>query len=118
MTQTITEDPEKTWDLKDLAKALESTGELITNAQRYREERDEWVAYAERLEKEIKVLKDSLYVERLYECKKCDQKTETNRRLLIALDKAKKEGCVASRKRSKTVKEDSQKIVDDWAKSC
>lgn len=140
MTQTITEEPEKTWDLKDLAKALESTGGLIANAQRYRKERDEyktlqlqWEDYAERLEKEIKDLKEVPHVERLerkieqlesalyqsqFKCKNCDQKAETNRRLLVALDKAKKEGGVASRTRSKAVKGDSQQIADDWAKSC
>jgi uncharacterized coiled-coil DUF342 family protein len=140
MTQTITEEPEKTWDLKDLAKALESTGGLIANAQRYRKERDEyktlqlqWEDYAEGLEKEIKVLKEVPYVERLerkiqqlesalyqsqFKCKNCHQKAETNRRLLVALDKAKKEGGVASRTRSKTVNKDSQQIANDWAKSC
>jgi hypothetical protein len=134
MTQTITEEPEKAWDVKDLAKALESTGDLLANARRYRKERDEyrhlqeqWETYAESLEKEIEELKRTPYAETLEkqiqdmkstECKRCIQKAETNRRLLVALDKVKKEGGGASRTRSKTVNKDSQQIANDWAKSC
>jgi DNA-binding protein H-NS len=137
MTQTITEEPEKAWDVKDLAKALESTGDLIANARRYRKERDEyrhlqqqWETYAESLEKEIEELKRTPYAETLenqiqdmksIECKRCIQKDETNRRLLVALDKAKaKAKAKATKKVGPTpkIKTDSQQIADDWAKSC
>jgi hypothetical protein len=135
MTQTITEEPEKAWDVKDLAKALESTGDLIANARRYRKERDEyrhlqqqWETYAESLEKEIEELKRTPYAETLEkqiqdmkstECKRCIQKDETNRRLLVALDKAKAKA-KATKKVGPTpkIKTDSQQIADDWAKSC
>jgi leucyl aminopeptidase (aminopeptidase T) len=130
MTQTITEEPEKAWDVKDLAKALESTGDLIANAQRYKKERDkyrdlqeQWETYAESLEKEIEELKYTPYTERLEKkiedmksavCKGCIQRGETNRRLLVALDEAKK----AKKKIAPRMSTDSRQIADDWAKSC
>jgi len=130
MTQTITEEPEKAWDVKDLAKALESTGDLIANAQRYKKERDkyrdlqeQWETYAESLEKEIEELKYTPYAERLEKkiedmksavCKGCIQRGETNRRLLVALDEAKK----SKKKIAPRMSTDSRQIADDWAKSC
>lgn len=129
MSRTITEEPEKRWKLKDLSDALETAGGLLSNAERYKKERDEykdllerWETYAEALEQEIKDLKEVPYVETLERkikdletrtCKTCVQKAETNRRLLVALDSLRS---VSSRTRSKTM--DSRNIADDWAKSC
>jgi excinuclease UvrABC ATPase subunit len=131
MTQTITEEPEKAWDVKELAKALESTGYMIANAERYKKERDEyrdlqeqWETYAESLEREIQELKSTPYTETLEKkirdmksavCKGCIQKGETNRRLLVALDKAKTK---AKKKVPSRVTTDSRQVADDWAKSC
>jgi chromosome segregation ATPase len=129
-----------TWDMKDLAEALSRVGDVVSSAERYKKERDEyktsleqWVDYAETLEEEIKDLKKTpmgllqqeiaelkvrshqqrMKIEDLQEA--CALKAKTNRKLLAKLDDDKKEG-ISSRTRSKTRAD--QQIIDDWTKSC
>lgn len=128
-----------TWDMKELAEALSRVGDVVSSAERYKKERDEykttvkqWVDYAEMLEEEIKDLKKTpmgllkqeiaelkvrshqqrMKIEDLQEA--CALKAETNRKLLAKLDDDKKG--ISSRTRSKTRAD--QQIIDDWTKSC
>lgn len=128
-----------TWDMKDLAETLSRVGDIVSSAERYKKERDEykvradqWEDYAEMLEAEIKDMKKTpmgllqreiaelkvrshqqiMKIQDLQEA--CELKAETNRRLLAKLDNHVKG--ISSRTRSKTRVE--QQIIDDWAKSC